>query len=121
VSRLPAAAELAWPTSDESIEVVLPRDASAVRTTRQQVSRRFHAHRCSTTSCYAASELAANAVQHGGGPTSLVITLGGGRGEAGPRRGVVIEVGDRSVAAAPCVSPARDDRDSAAAWRSSTS
>ena len=50
----------------------------------------------------AASELAANAVQHGGGPTTLVITTGpGGAG------GVVIEVGDRSVVAAPVVLPLR--------------
>jgi hypothetical protein len=107
VSRLPAAAELAWPTGDESIEVVLPRDASAVRTARQQVTRLFQGSPRLDDILLAASELAANAVQHGGGPTSLVITLGGGRAGAGPRRGVVIEVGDRSVAAAPVVLPLR--------------
>jgi anti-sigma regulatory factor (Ser/Thr protein kinase) len=102
VSRLPAAAELPWPTDDRSTEVALPGDASAVRATRQHVASMFKESSRLDDILLAASELAANAVQHGGGPTTLVITTGpGGAG------GVVIEVGDRSVAAAPVVLPLR--------------
>ena len=104
VQRLRAGADLTWPTEDEATVVELPRDPSAVRTTRRQVTTMFDGSPRLDDILLAASELAANAVQHGSGPTSLVISTGAG--------GVVIEIGDRSVTAAPVVLPLLSTRSS---------
>jgi anti-sigma regulatory factor (Ser/Thr protein kinase) len=90
---------LSWPTDEFVHEAELPRNASAVRATRREITALFgHSQRVDDL-VLAASELAANAVQHGHGPTSLAIST---------RRGaVVIEVGDRAPTRAPTVLPLR--------------
>jgi len=104
VTRLPAGAGLAWPTEDEAIVIELPSDPSAVRTTRREVTTMFDGSPRLDDILLAASELAANAVQHGSGPTSLVISTGAG--------GAVIEIGDRAVTATPVVLPLMSTRSS---------
>jgi hypothetical protein len=99
VARLPGIASLDWPGDEDVHETPLALDASAVRATRREVATRFGGWSRADDLVLAASELAANAVQHGGGPSSLVVRTGGG--------GVVIEVGDHAARLAPVVLPLR--------------
>jgi len=97
VMRLPLATPVAWPGKDEAEETLLPRDPSAVRTTRRELTRLFgHAAR-SEDIVLAASEIAANAVQHAAGPTSLVTRATADR--------LVIEISDTDPVHLPRVLP----------------
>jgi anti-sigma regulatory factor (Ser/Thr protein kinase) len=97
VRHLPEASRPEWPTDEEVHEVELPRDASAVRTCRRELLRLFGGSARVDDVILAASELAANAVQHGSGPTTLAVTLGA--------TGVVIEVGDHDASRWPTILP----------------
>ena len=97
VLRAAPSADVRWPTDEVVHETELPASAAAVRATRREIRARFaHSSRIDDL-VLAASELAANAVQHGRGPTSLAISTRGGA--------VVIEVGDRAPSLAPTVLP----------------
>ena len=99
VRRLPEGSSVEWQTDDEVHETPLPPGASAVRECRREVVRLFGKSSRVDDLVLAASELTSNAVQHGSGPTSLVIIMSAA--------GVVIEVGDNAPTRAPSVLPLR--------------
>ena len=99
VCRLPSSSQLDWPTTDVVHDTPLPSDSSAVRATRREITRLFAQSTRIDDLVLAASELTANAVQHGHGPASLTVTTGFG--------GVVIEVGDHAPDLVPAVLPLR--------------
>ena len=75
-----------------------------MRTTRSELTSLFGRSPRIDDLVLAASELAANAVQHGHGPTELTLTAHSG--------GVVIEVGDRAPTLLPAVLPLRPNTSS---------
>ena len=97
VQRLPGGSRIEWAAEEQIHEVELPQDPSAVRACRREVLRLFAGSPRVDDLVLAVSELAANAVQHGSGPTTLAVSLRPGA--------VVIEVGDRDPIRSPTILP----------------